>query len=217
MVEKNIETKGKDGYNKCMEVYVTNAAALAGREAELLPLLPPDRQEKIRRLRAGEDRRCSMAAGLLLRRFWGNAPLQYAARGKPQAEGQPFFNLSHSGDWAVLAISDAELGIDIEKPGPFREGVARRVFSEEERRFTESDADDRFIFLWTRKEAVVKCLGCGIVHPMSTFSVLEDRVSVDGKALYLQSIRYSGSWLSAASEAPFSLCLREVKADDLLF
>lgn len=62
-------------------------------------------------------------------------PLQVAceARGKPYILHVPWhYNLSHSGDYAALAISDAPVGIDIQQMQPYRDSLVQRFFSAEE-------------------------------------------------------------------------------------
>jgi 4'-phosphopantetheinyl transferase len=92
--------------------------------------------------------------------------------GKPQLAGDsPIgFNLSHSGDVALLAVGDAaHIGIDVEEMAP-RKGLrelARTVFDADEMRWLDRLDDAAFArgfhALWTRKEACLKALGVGLV------------------------------------------------------
>lgn len=99
----------------------------------------------------------------------GSAELRPGEHGKPRLAGGPGFNLSHSGDAAVVALApDLELGVDLERPG------RRRPHAELARRFfcsREADAvaaaegvarEALFLQLWTAKEAVLKALGRGL-------------------------------------------------------
>lgn len=55
------------------------------------------------------------------------------ARGKPYIRHVPWhYNLSHSGEYAALAISDAPVGIDIQQMRPYRDSLVKRFFSAEE-------------------------------------------------------------------------------------
>ena len=106
------------------------------------------------------------------------------ANGKPHllvsgVEERPcHFNLSHSGDLGLLAISqDQEIGVDVEQMHALNdlEGVAERVFNAEERTWMNVEEgvkrQERFFTLWTRKEAVVKNLGLGIFADLPSYSV----------------------------------------------
>ena len=91
--------------------------------------------------------------------------------GKPAVEGQAVaFNLSHSGDLAVIAVADAgDLGVDVEDLGRSRnvDRLARRVLTgpERDRLDRATGPDDRarwFLRCWTAKEAVAKAFGAGL-------------------------------------------------------
>jgi len=88
----------------------------------------------------------------------------------------PFsFNLSHSDDLAVLAISDVDVGVDIERMGSLQEGVADIFFSSDENRMIAAMAPGEralaFYRCWTAKEAVLKALGAGLSLPGKSFTV----------------------------------------------
>jgi 4'-phosphopantetheinyl transferase len=97
------------------------------------------------------------------------AELVTGEHGKPGLSDGPRFNLSHSGNAAVVALAQTqELGVDLERPG------RRRPHAELARRFfctAEADAvcaaegaarETLFLHLWTAKEAVLKALGRGL-------------------------------------------------------
>ena len=93
----------------------------------------------------------------------------YGRNGKPYLRDYPFyFNLSHSGEYVFCAISDHEVGVDIQKLGPVdEERIAGRFFTEEECQILAdcSDFIERrklFYRMWVRKEAYGKLTGEGI-------------------------------------------------------
>lgn len=65
----------------------------------------------------------------------------------------------------------------------------------------EADPERRFAYLWTRKEAVLKCTGAGLSQPMNAFSVLGDTASPEGALLSLYTVEYGNYMLSAAAGA----------------
>ena len=91
-------------------------------------------------------------------------------RGKPYFRDLPFyFNLSHSGDYVLCAVSSAEIGTDIQQQcGKNVERLARRFFTEREAAALEQAGEERetrerlFYRLWARKEAYGKLTGKGI-------------------------------------------------------
>ena len=109
--------------------------------------------------------------------------LRYGKHGKPElAEESDFrFNLSHSGDTAVLAVSRGrEVGIDVEDTS--REvdalGLARRFFSRAEAAWVLSHPSElfqaAFFTCWTGKEAYLKARGDGLLFPLDAFEVLPE-------------------------------------------
>ncbi|WP_051541012.1 4'-phosphopantetheinyl transferase superfamily protein [Ahrensia sp. 13_GOM-1096m] len=86
------------------------------------------------------------------------------------------FNLSHSGNYAVLAVSNqCEIGVDIEEIKPFHEDIATRFFSTNEcavlANIKNEDYLEAFYRCWTRKEAFVKAHGTGLTLPLNSFDV----------------------------------------------
>ena len=88
--------------------------------------------------------------------------------GKPfLAESRLHFNLSHSGEQAALAVSTGcEVGIDIEMSPPEADRIAHLVLSDAELAtylgLPSPSRTTAFLRAWTRKEAVLKGVGCGL-------------------------------------------------------
>jgi 4'-phosphopantetheinyl transferase len=104
--------------------------------------------------------------------------LEYGAHGKPMlGPGYPSplkFNVSHSGDRALIAIGhDVEVGIDIEAIRPMKgtDEMAARFFSPQETAELRRLPPASFFTCWTRKEAYLKARGDGLRHKLGGFSV----------------------------------------------
>lgn len=99
--------------------------------------------------------------------------------GKPALGGHQLeFNLSHSGDFALIAVTrERKVGIDVERirSGLELESIASRYFSLGE--VTELMAlpleqrEPAFFNCWTRKEAYIKAQGLGLALPLDSFDV----------------------------------------------
>ena len=79
------------------------------------------------------------------------------------------FNVSHSGDYALLAVAHGlDVGVDVERIGASRvvRDLAQRVLSPGEyQRFMvlpEHDRETTFFQIWTLKESVLKGIGSGL-------------------------------------------------------
>ena len=200
-----------------MNVYVLDIAPLRGREREALALLSEERREKALRICREEARLRSIGAGLLLREAGIAPPFSYGEHGKPYIPGGVHFSLTHSGELCALAVcEETPVGLDAEVIAPVRRAAARALTSEE-RDFMEADPERRFAYLWTRKEAVLKCTGAGLSQPMNAFSALGDAVILDGETLSLYTVEYGGYMLSTAVAAPSAAFVpRRVDASELL-
>jgi 4'-phosphopantetheinyl transferase len=102
--------------------------------------------------------------------------------GKPVLRGAELqFNLSHSGERALLAISGGlPVGVDIQAPHPTtaKPWFARRICTEREYEHVMPDADPgELLRLWTRKEAVIKARGEGSYVSVDEIDVLDRRVA----------------------------------------
>lgn len=133
------------------------------------------RREKVMRYRFRRDRNLSLGAGLLLDALLGRYGLrekqmEYEMNefGKPCLKGFPdiHFNLSHAGDYAVCALGNIPLGIDIEPIRPFDREVAACCMSSEElsflSRLSQWEQAKTFTRLWTLKESFLKTTGSGL-------------------------------------------------------
>lgn len=157
-------------------------------------LLAPDERVRADRFTVDAPRRrftlARAALRILLARYTGQSPHHLAfttgPHGKPAlAVDTPIrFNLSHSEDLALLAITrHTEVGIDIESIDPRRaaDDIAARYFSPVEQHqlaaYTDPAARTAAFFrAWSRKEAVIKALGEGLACPLTSFDVSLDPV-----------------------------------------
>ena len=83
--------------------------------------------------------------------------------GKPAIQDSPYhFNLSHSGDWLLLAVGDTPVGADIEKITKIRPKTMERYFSQAEQEKVKKNGTKAFFEIWCQKESYVKYTGEGI-------------------------------------------------------
>lgn len=99
--------------------------------------------------------------------------------GKPALNGYDLeFNLSHSGDFALVAVSQGrKVGVDVERirSDVELERIAGRYFSKSEvTELMALAAEQRaagFFNCWARKEAYIKAHGLGLSLPLDSFDV----------------------------------------------
>jgi 4'-phosphopantetheinyl transferase len=89
---------------------------------------------------------------------------QVGTHGKPFIEGGPHFNLSHSGQWAAIAVaSEAEVGIDIEQ---IREHVNMAELLGRLGETRLPDSRPALFQRWARREAASKTAGGALFKPV---------------------------------------------------
>ncbi|MBP3717896.1 MAG: 4'-phosphopantetheinyl transferase superfamily protein, partial [Eubacterium sp.] len=137
-------------------IHKINREKLLREESEIFRLLPEWRKEKVQKLKVESSRLQSLVAGRLL---------SIALEKHPDAK----YNISHSGEYVAVAVSDEVVGVDIEckKDNDFK--VTKRCFEAEAIEYISGD-QSRFRDVWTVKEAFLKCKGIGISVPLNSFT-----------------------------------------------
>ncbi len=139
--------------------------------------LPLWRKEKALQYAKFDDRKRSVLAFTLLQRAllkeYGIIEIPkfaYNEFGKPFLPNLPIhFSLSHCKEAVACAVSDHNVGIDVESIIPYAPSVAMRVCTttEFEMLAYSDNKDVDFIKLWTVKEAISKYEGKGLSLPFS--------------------------------------------------
>lgn len=109
------------------------------------------------------------------------------AAGKPYFADLPiFFSLSHSGERAILAVSDREIGADIQEKRAVNLRLAARFFTARENEYIGEDVD-RFFEIWTKKEAYGKWQGVGLGTALQT-DILEKKFYTETDGQYVIAV-----------------------------
>jgi len=170
---------------KSVKVYVADVKALedAALFNRLYALVPARRQEKIKKISYDKDKRLSLGAELLVKRALCDIGIteyefSFGENGKPFIKGDNniYFNLSHSRDRVMCAISKKEVGCDVEEIKEVDLKVAKRFFFAEEYKTileqkTPEAQRDMFFRFWTMKESFMKATGLGMKLPLDSFCV----------------------------------------------
>ncbi|WP_083699796.1 4'-phosphopantetheinyl transferase superfamily protein [Shewanella sp. UCD-KL12] len=140
---------------------------------------------------------------LLSPKFWR---FEYGDKGKPRLTSEHVassgltFNISHSGEWLVIAVlSDthsqvSELGVDIER---YRQStniypILNHYFTHEETQallaLPSALQRDRFFDLWALKESYIKAKGLGLALSLKSFSFDLSEMNKTKLALFEQEM-----------------------------
>jgi 4'-phosphopantetheinyl transferase len=142
----------------------------------LEPMLSDDERQRAARMAAREKWIVARAAlRIVLAGRLGLPPadveITAGPHGKPALYGSgPRFNLSHSGDVALVALtSDAEVGVDVERTSRRSAAVERTLTDGERATLNGGDRHTELLRIWCRKEALAKALGGGLGWAPETF------------------------------------------------
>lgn len=194
-----------------VRVILANIEGMKCEPEEVLGEILPYYAEKYTRYKREEDARQELVCGILLRKYlgvWKTGQVGYGKDGKPfLLERQWKYNLSHSGVWVALGISDAEIGVDIERIRRYHSATARKLFTEEEQVMLEQVESEEarnalFTRLWTEWEAVLKLEGSGFAGGWRENGVDKARYAIWTKEM-------DGYSLSVATRAATLICLVE--------
>ena len=166
-------------------------------------LLPDWRRQRYESLHREESRRESLRAGLLYAYALRQSGVDPASEVTVLPAGKPvlahrkdvFFSLSHSGDWAMCAVSESPVGADIQRRRPVKDSMARWFHPLERAQLAMLSGEAReaeFFRLWTRKEAWVKA-----VSGDKTLSLAAENVLHPAPGLFFRDYALPGGYQAA--------------------
>lgn len=128
--------------------------------------------------------------------------------GRPFIEGADrlFFNLSHSRETALVAVSGVMVGVDVERARRIaRAGsIARRILHPDTfaalRRLPPGPRERAFLYAWTQREAHVKAVGGGLFRTPDVLPF--DPRQPDDASVHSIAARHDGSLWSVAHFRP---------------
>ena len=140
---------------------------------------------------------CRLAVYAAKDAFGIDCRLAHDSRGKPYFEASPVHvSISHSDGMCLAAVSDREIGADIERIRPRdtdrKKRLASRFFAPDEAAAVHADPAE-FYRIWTAKESFIKYTGEGFSRPLPSFSIF-------GSALTFTHINYGDYAVAVCAE-----------------
>ena len=198
-----------------MKVLIEPISSIHDEELKSKPYyVTAERWEKVLRIRPLEDKKRSLLAGKLLYQMckeYGIENPVYGAieNGKPMLISHPqiAFNLSHSGEFVVLAYTEkAEtIGVDIQQIRSVSDGVKKRILHEKEFLLLDREKEMENIFLnriWAIKESYVKMTGEGLSHDFRKLCIdFESRTVKDenGRIACYEELKVPDGYVAAVT------------------
>ena len=149
---------------------------------KVYPLLSDDRKRKIDFYRFDKDKKLSAGSYLLLKKMLNEKGINHFEL-KTEKYDKPYisnckniyFNLSHSQNTVLCAISDMEVGVDIEYIDPTIDlNIAKNYFfnREYESIISSPKPHDEFFKYWVLKESYMKYTGLGMNMKLNSFEII---------------------------------------------
>ncbi len=147
-------------------------------------LVSKNRQEKIDFYRFDKDKKLSCGAYLLLKKLLSDESITNPTF-KTEKYGKAYisnhenihFNLSHSGKIVLCAISDMEVGVDVEYiDSEIDLNIAKHYFynREYENIMNAKNKSEEFFKYWVLKESYMKYTGLGMNLELDSFEIVID-------------------------------------------
>jgi 4'-phosphopantetheinyl transferase len=164
-----------------------------------LGLMPDAIRQKINGYQRWEDRQARLFGKLLilegLKEFGGDKAnlnyLSYKKFGKPFINDHVDFNISHSDEYVICAISNAgRVGVDIENIKPFDISEVDQYMTKIELGDIHSASDScrEFYGYWTIKESILKADGRGLSGDLRKMTIYPDKAIFQGQNWFLAEI-----------------------------
>ena len=157
---------------------------------KLLSFISIENKEQIKRYHFDIDKKLKLYSDVMVRiivcQMFGlnNSEIVFEKEehGKPYIKGVNNFhyNISHTRNAIVIAVSEFSVGVDIEKIKKTDLKIANRFFTINEREYinqNDQEKDKLFYEIWTKKEAYIKYIGKGLAMSLNSFDVLDSKIS----------------------------------------
>ena len=151
----------------------------------------------------------------LLSKITGQHPtkihFRYNQYGKPYiVNSKTYFNISRAQNYLLIAISNTEVGIDLEyiKQNIHIADIEEYVFSFDEKQCYQNlklEKIEYFFNVWSLKESILKLIGVGLNQPMNRLEIFREGLDLlqtsiipskfNNKVLYSQKLQFHTKYI----------------------
>lgn len=204
-----------------VDIYIFKISDYLNDVDECIKVLSTDEKDRAERYKFDKDKTSYALARGKLRSILSNylnikpcsIMFSYGEFGKPElVKEQNFsnihFNVSHSGDYILIGISESgAIGVDVEKVSEDIDlpSISERFFSADEAAYLNKLSGDKslksFFKVWTQKEALIKANGMGLSFGLDSWSTKPEEdiyiISIDDKKYSVTNIDISNEYYGA--------------------
>lgn len=182
---------------------------------QYLPVFSEDGQKDILKYRRWQDAQLSLLGKILLlhglRNYYDihETEILIDSNKKPYLKDHPVhFNISHSKDLAACAIAGFPVGLDVEFSDTsvsYSDFKLHMTPYEIEEIDGAEDKMASFFTYWTRKEAVIKAHGDGMMLPLDSFEILKNECLINGEKFFTKNIVIDKNYHSCIASNDISI------------
>ena len=147
-----------------------------------------EKRTKIDKLVNKKDKYRSIIGEILLSKLIDNYTellFKTNKNGKPYIINKNiYYNISHSNDFIICAISNKEIGIDIEKIKTVNLNIINKFATDKEKKYILSNKDkalERLYQIYTLKESYIKCLGDNMTKLLDIEFIIDNNITCSDK------------------------------------
>lgn len=182
---------------------------------QYLPVFSEDWQKDILKYRKWQDAQLSLLGKALLlhglRTYYDiyETEILVSSNKKPYLKDHPVhFNISHSKDLAACALAEFPVGLDVEFSDAsvnYSDFELHMTSYETEEIRNAEDKMKSFFTYWTRKEAVIKAHGDGMMLPLDSFEIFKNECLINGEKFFTKDIVIDKNYHSCIASNDISI------------
>lgn len=180
-------------------------------KSAITDFIDKERLKKAERYIDEKDRLLSLGGSYLIKKYVGDI---YIDDNKKPRSKSVFFNVSHSGGKAAIAVSAAgEVGLDIEKDAPVKRNLVEYCLSDAE--LESFNGGQPFLKFFVAKESLAKADGRGIKSDIKLIPALpfDGETYYDGKRYFRRSVATDGYFVSVTlKDKDFEISYETIKS-----
>ena len=193
-------------------IYIIPTSLIKDHYAFVFSCADEKRKMKVNKYVNEKDKLLSLGVGYLMYKYLPKGEVLVTKSGKPYLANGPFFNISHSGEYAVLAVHPSrDVGVDIERIDEKKLDSIKFVLGDEEKDIKDINT---LFQIWSNKESLIKCMSTGLKDIRNVKGLpLEGLRTVDGSEYFNISTCYDGYSLaiSLKGKEPFNINMKRIE------
>lgn len=118
-----------------------------------------------------------------------------------------YFNLSHSGDYAIFVKDKLPIGVDIQIINKNNLDIKKNAFTKNEIEYIDKDEINNFFEIWTKKESLLKAVGTGFTTMPNNIGIdmvdTDNGITYKDAKYYMKTKKFENYYISVCAKREF--------------